>query len=244
MPPLVPVNGIQQTPQTVIIPGMAPTQMTTEWFNQRYWFTTLQMVEVLNPTWYREGGTGEAVSRDYPFMVELRHFIIRAGQHERLPGIIANVYLDGMSKILAQNDDKLGFMSDPNLMKYYYDQLIVDVEDMMPRVDSTPAYMRNIPQTVQAGPQPERAPWDSSMGERASDTPVQPIPAAPLPVPDAVAPLLAPQEPTKPSAPESHEFEQDGVKYKMVTAKDGRKMYYKDGRMTSEADYSKAASLL
>src|SRR5260221_3813940 len=117
MPPIVPVdntNAIQQTPQNSTFPNQSPPpgMLTKEQFNARYWFTTLQMVTVLNPAWYREGGTGEAVSRDFPFMVELRHFIIRAVQHERLPGIIANVYLDQMAKILAQNDDKLGYMSD------------------------------------------------------------------------------------------------------------------------------------
>jgi hypothetical protein len=248
-----PADHVTQTSMNIIAPGYGP-MITKEEFNARYWFTTMQLVTVLNPRWFKENNSAEPVSRDYPFMVELRHFIIREGATERLPGAIANVYLDQMSKIVAQNDDNLGFMADPALKKLYYDKLIVEVEDLMPQLDMTPAYLRNVPQSAQGqNLNEERAPWDASGGERASDAPIVPIPAAPLP-PSRIGadiPSSVPQEPTTPSpvqttptVPEVKEFEQGGNKFKQVTGKDGRKMHYKDGRMTSEADYAKAASLL
>ena len=73
------------------------------------------------------------------------------------------------------------------------------------------------------------------------------MPMAPIPVPDAKVPDLEPATPTPtPPTPEpqTKEFELSSIKYKLVIGKDGRKMHYKDGRMTSEADYSKAASML
>jgi flagellar basal body rod protein FlgG len=43
---------------------------------------------------------------------------------------------------------------------------------------------------------------------------------------------------------EVKEFELGGDKYKMIISKKGTRMYYKNGKMTSEAEYAKSASML
>lgn len=210
---------------------MNPTgTLTKKQFNDTYWFTSLQMVMVVNPK-----------EIDWPFMVEQRHFIIKAGGKEEFPGVIANVYLDQMSKILAQDDDKanggkLEYMSDPNLKKLYYDQLIVNVRSLVSEYESGPAYLKNVAPAAQTSAPSEKAPWEENM-ERASDV-------APAP------PIATPEKPQPPEVPEpkaetkEKEFELEGVKYKLVINKNGNEMYYKGGKMTDSATFHKAASLL
>lgn len=181
-----------------------PGNLTLEDWHNQYWFTPMHMVEVINPAWAREGDN--FVSKDYPFMVEMRHFIIKAGESKPFPGVIANVYLDQVSRLLAQNDDKLGYMGDPNLRRLYYDKLIVAVTNLAPEADATPAYLKPTNAV-------ETPPWK--------------------------------QEPIKETPkPKSKEFKQGDSTYKLVIKEDGGRMHYKDGKLTSEAEYSKAASLL
>lgn len=219
--------GIAPTPASHITQGTTLAQNITmdEW-RQKYWFNSLQMVTVVNPK-----------PDLWPFMVEGRHFEIGGGATERFPGVIANVYLDQMSKILAQDDERLGFMADPNLSKIYYDKLIVDVEDLIQQASVVPAYLR----MPQAAPQQqiERAPWDSTVGERASDlaATLPPPPAPTFPEPKA-------PEPEQPIVPQERSFEQDGSTYKLVVGKDGRKLHYQNGKLITAADFNKAASLL
>lgn len=182
--------------------------LTNKDFNDKYWFSPLMRILVINP-----------LAEDYPFMVELRHYEIKSGANEWFPGMIANVYLDQMSRILAQNEDKLGFMADPNLKHIYYDRLIVNTEDMAPQAAQTPAYMK---QTVPG----EVAPWDTSVGERAREVP-QKAPETP--------------EVTK---PEAKEFEYNGLKFKMEIDESGEKNYFKNDIAIDEATYSKAASMV
>jgi hypothetical protein len=197
-----------------------------EEFNRDYWFNSLQMITVINPK-----------PIDWPFMVEMRHFIIKAGAQERFPGVIANVYLDQMTKILAQDDENLGYMADPVMKKVYYDKLIVNVESLINEIDkSIPEYMKNVSPTT-LGQAAEKAPWDNSQGERASE-----IVTAPIAPPATPEPPKAPD--TAPVKEETKEFELEGSKYKMIIAKDGRRMYYMNGGLTSEATYAKAASML
>lgn len=212
-------------------PGNQPAQAAN--FKDRYWFTSLQMVTVLNPTWYREGGDGTPVSRDYEFMVEMRHFIVRAGQTERFPGVIANVYLDQMSKIIAQNEEKLSFMSDPAMKKIYYDKLIVNVEDLAPIYNPTAAYLRDVaPSAIGQAPD-ETPPWDNPNLERARDI-----------APNALPPAPVVDKPLKNPQPTEKEFELEEIKYKMIVDKNGKEMFYKSGQLTSAAEYAKAASML
>lgn len=220
-------DSLVPTPTTHVMPQNM-TNITKDEWRQKYWFNSLQMVTVINPK-----------NAEWPFMVEGRHFVIGPKATERFPGIIANVYLDQMSKILAQDDDNLGFMADPNLMRHYYDKLIIDVEDLISQTSPVPAYMRNVAPT--AIPEAERAPWDASLGERASDL------AATLPPPPAPTfnePGSGHQEPENPIVPEERTFEQGGNTYKLVVTANGSKMHYRDGKLVSAADFNKAASLL
>lgn len=202
--------------------------ITMDDWRKTYWFSPVQMVNVVNPK-----------PEAWNFMVEMRHFTVPAGGHERFPGPIANVYLDQMSKILAQDDDRLGYMSDPNLMKIYYDQLIVDVESLIKEATQLPAYLQTPTAGRLATSSAERAPWDSGLGERATDIAPNAAPVLP-PFPDAKQ-IVSPLAETK---PEARQFEQDGSKYKLVVGVDGRKLHYKDSKLTTAAEFNRAASLL
>lgn len=189
-----------------------PTTLTTTDFNDKYWFSPLQRIRVVNP-----------LPDDYPFMVELRHYLIKSGASEWFPGMIANVYLDQMSRIVAQNDENLGFMGDPNLRHIYYDKLIVEIEDMAPQAQQSPQYKVNVPKD-------EVAPWDSAIGERAREVPAK-----------APEPYVIPEKPK--AKEETKEFEYNGLKFKMV-GEGGEKSYFKNDAPIDEATYSKAASML
>lgn len=205
---------MNETPQT----SYNPVTMTPKEFDDKYWFNPLQLITVVNP-----------LPEPYPFMVEMRHYEIGAGDKMQFPGTIANVYLDQMSRIVAQNEEKLGYIGDPNLRKIYYDRLIVDVQELAPQASAVPAYLRNVP----IANQQEKAPWDSAMGERASEIPrSQPI-----------APPIAPPTPEKPKE-ETKEFEYNNLKFKSVTDKDGSTEYFKNDIPIDAAAYAKAASML
>lgn len=208
---------------------MTPSELvpiSKEDFTKQYWFNPYQNITVINPK-----------DTDMPFMAEGRHFIVEAGANATFPGPIANVYLDKVSRIVAQDKDELGFMADPTLKKLYYDRLIVAVESTIHEVSSTPAYLKNVqPENLRAAPT-ERAPWDASVGERASDIPVQ------SPPPVISTPAQQSIEPVKP-AESTKSFEFEGNKYKMTVAKDGRKMHFRGTVPISAAEYNKMASLL
>lgn len=215
-------------------PTLNTTPITKDEWVKKYWFNTLQMVEVLNPTWYLAPGTTTPVTKDYIFMVEMRHYMIKAGGRERFPGVIANVYLDGMSKLLAQNEDNLGMMADPNLKKLYYDRLIVDVDSLVSEHNEGPAWLKNVPESAKVEAQEEVAPWDNNM-ERARD-----VPPAPAPSPEPIVEEVPEQK----AKSEDKEFELEGIRYRLVVGKDGREMYYKGNKLTNSAEYHRAASLL
>lgn len=199
------------------------TPMTKKEYWAKYWFSPTQMVTLINPK-----------PEDYQFMVEMRHFVLRAGAQEQMPGTVANVYLSQMTRILAQDEDKFEFLSDFNLMKQYYDRLIVDVKDMMQEVNNTPAYLQNIPTTMQ-GAAPETPPWQAPANQ-----------AAPMPqMPETNSTMRDTLKDTDlKETKEVKEFEHGGNKYKMVVNKRGASMYYKNGGMISEAEYSKTVSML
>ena len=195
---------------------MAPeSSLTRKQFYEQYWFSPLQMVTLINPK-----------AEDYKFMVEMRHFIIRAGAQEQMPGTVANVYLSQMTRILAQDEDKLQFLSD------YFDRLIVDVKSLMQEDNSQPAYLKQVPQSM-IGEAPETPPWQNKQVE----------------APSAIAePNTTMRDTLKDTdlkeTEEVKEFELGGDKYKMLISKKGTRMYYKNGKMTSEAEYAKSASML
>lgn len=175
--------------------------LTKKEFWDKYWFTPLQMVTIVNPK-----------ETDYPFMVEMRSFVIKAGATEQMPGTVANVYLSQMTKILAQDDEKMEHLSDFQLMKVYYDKLIVDVKSLMPEANTVPSYLKDVSETMKADA-PETPPWQQ------------------------------PEEEVKEVRDEEKEFAHDGNQYKLVVSK-GERSYFMNGKPTSEAIYSKAASML
>jgi len=192
--------------------------MTKKDFWAQYWFSPLQLVKLTNPK-----------KQDYVFMVELRQFVIRSGATEELPGTVANVYLSEMTRVLAQDDDKLEHLSDFALMKIYYDRLIVSVKDLAASVDNTPSYLKDVPEHVQAETN-ETPPWlqnqqASALPQVADNSPV------------------APESPAKPEAGEKS-FELNGLNFKAVTDDDGNTTFFKEDIVISEADYAKAASLV
>lgn len=183
--------------------------MTKDEFWRTYWFSPLQMVTLVNPKY------------DYKFMVEGRNFFIKSGAKEKLPGTVANVYLSQMSRIMAQDDDKMQYLSDFALMRQYYDKLIDDVEDMVKEISNTPAYLSDVPEHVRATDAPETPPWQQ--------------PATPQDVP-----AMAPSE----VEPTTKEFELDGSKFRMTIDKNDKETYFRDGKRIDAAAYSKAASML
>lgn len=181
-------------------------------FNAKYWFSSLQMVTVVNP-----------LEEDWPFMVEMRHYIIKKGAKERFPGVIANVYLDQMSKILAQHDENLGNMADPELKKIYYDKLIADVENLIQEHDNRPAYLQHIAPGAMLDVPDEVAPWEkASTATPALTNTIEPSP--------------------KPEAGEKS-FELNGLVFKMVTDDEGLATFFKNDKEIDEPAYAKAASM-
>lgn len=203
--------------QTTVMPT------TKEDFWKLYWFTPYQLVTLINPKSY-----------DYKFMVEMRNFVVKAGTKEKLPGTVANVYLSQMTRIMAQDDDKTSFLSDFALMKQYYDKLIVGVDSLVSEVDSTPAYLQQVPESARGEAAPELPPWQT------------PEPSA---IPETNSEMKNTYNPEKviakvPAKPSEKEFDLNGQKFKMTIDKNDKETYFRDGTRISAADYNKAASML
>jgi hypothetical protein len=113
-------------------------------FNRKYWFNTMQIITVVNPTpkdyifqAVIDAGVDVATGR---MRAEQRQYKVPAGGTERFPGPIANMYLDQMAKLLAQQDEKFTLMIDLAHKAEYYDKLIVDMDDLMQSYQSLPQY--------------------------------------------------------------------------------------------------------
>jgi hypothetical protein len=107
-------------------------------FLEKYGFTNFQTVTVANPT-----------AEDHQFQVmievgvdratgkmrsEAKTYVVKAGGHERFPGVIAGMYLDQMSKKIAQGmKEGLAAIVNWNSRSKIYDDLIVDVDDLLNR---------------------------------------------------------------------------------------------------------------
>jgi len=200
--------------------------MTKDEFWKVYYFSPLQMVTLINTKSY-----------DYKFMVEGRNFIIRAGVKEKVPGTIANVYLSQMTRIMAQDDDKMQFLSDFALMRVYYDKLIVDVENLINEVNNTPAYLSNVPEHMKTTGAPEAPPWQALAKSAIPETNSQMSNTWGKKAEQASTPDAPVKEVTK-------EFEFEGAKYKMTVDKNDKENFFKDGTRISAADYAKTASML
>lgn len=98
-------------------------------FLAKYDFNNFQVVDVKNPTEedYKlvitmEVGFDHAAKK---MRTEKRTYVIPAGGHERLPGVVARKYLDEMAKYLSQKEDKFKLYVDYNMRAEYFDRLIV-----------------------------------------------------------------------------------------------------------------------
>lgn len=129
-------------------------------FNEKYWYKNTQLITVTNPR-----------DKDYIFQMmvetgldpatgkmgaEQRTYRVPKGGSERFPGAIANLYLDQMAKLIAQDDDRIQFMIDPALRAQYYDDLTVNVEDLIAQhmPQSVPDYLKPAEQASVAHEQP------------------------------------------------------------------------------------------
>lgn len=131
-------------------------------FNVKYWHNSTKLVTVVNPRNedYRFQAvieTGYSMETGKP-MIEPRQYIVKAGGKERFPGPIANMYLDQMSKILAQEDKKIERMIDFALKAEYYDKLIVSVEDLLTQSHTYPQYEDAKEEFIEEKPKEEAFP--------------------------------------------------------------------------------------
>lgn len=199
---------------------------TKDEFWRVYWFSPLQMITLVNPKPY-----------DFPFMFELRNFVIKAGANERLPGTVANLYLSQMTRIMAQDDGKMEHLSDFALMENYYKTLIVDVENMVKDIDNTPAYLKDMPEHMAVTPD-ETPPWQQPVAEPVVSAIPETNSDMKNTVPSKNEKVVAPKEKT------TKGFTYDGKNYSMTVDVDGSKSFTKDSTTIDEATYSKAASML
>lgn len=102
-------------------------------FQDKYWFDNYVHITVANPTtsdfkfsMVVQTGIDRSIGKPRE---ETRNFMVPAGGKERFVGSVANLYLDKMSKLLAQEARKFGDISDWNARAVYYDELIIDKDD-------------------------------------------------------------------------------------------------------------------
>lgn len=122
--------------------------MDEQQFNEKYWFKNTHVISVVNPR-----------NEDYKFQAVIdtgmnvatgkmeaspRQYLVKAGGQERFIGVVANMYLDQMSKLIAQDEDKFQFMIDFALKAQYYDQLIIGIENLLEQniaLPEVPSYL-------------------------------------------------------------------------------------------------------
>ncbi len=209
--------------------------LTKAEFHRRYWFSSYQLVTVINPR-----------AEDFFFMVEMRHYTVPAGGQESYPGPIANMYLDQMTKIITQDEEKMELLSDFMFKANYYNKLIVEVKNLAPESQKVtwqdemrkkamemPPWMQNQPPGMSeqsTNPQSSTVPpWEQQ--------PPTATPAAPQ-----VSPQTALVQPP-PQTDEERSFEYKGHTFKMVT-KGEYTEYLRDSHPISAEVYNKAASML
>jgi hypothetical protein len=113
-------------------------------FVTKYWHANTEVVTVINPTKDDydfqatvDAGIDIATGRPKP---EARQYRVPAGGTARFPGSVANMYLDQMSKLLSQQENKFERMVDFSTKAEYYDRLTADTEDLIQSYVPNPAY--------------------------------------------------------------------------------------------------------
>jgi hypothetical protein len=114
-------------------------------FNAKYWYKNTQLVTVVNPRSEDfvfqstvETGVNPSTGRNES---ETRKYIVKAGSKQRFPGTITNMYLDQMSKLVAQDDNKITNLIDFSVKAKYYDDLTVSVEDLIRGYEPMPEFL-------------------------------------------------------------------------------------------------------
>lgn len=110
--------------------------MEEDEFILKYWHSNTKIVTVVNPRKddYIFQATVETGTIDFAtgkMKSDTRKYLVKAGASERFPGPLANIYLDQMSRLVAQDDEKFQFMIDYQLRAQYYDDLTAAVEDLI-----------------------------------------------------------------------------------------------------------------
>lgn len=182
---------------------------TDEEFNKKYWFSPEQLIVVRNPLTY-----------NYNFAVEMRRYQVPANGQQQMTGFIANVFLDQVSRVVAQNQGQFEHMIDPALRAQIYDSLIVSVNDVMPQYIEEKAYLK--PQNTA----PQSQPF-AQLNVAQSQ---------PEPQNEVVKQEQAPKQ-------EDVAFEYDGAKYELKHT-DGQPVYTVNGQPTTDNEFYRAASLI
>jgi hypothetical protein len=125
-------------------------------FNDKYWFPNTKVVKVVNPrdedfVFQSTIETGIDITTG-KMRTESRKYRVAAGASEKFPGTVANIYLDQVSKLIAQDDDKIQFIIDFALRAQYYDKLIVGVDDILNTYQDFPTYLDNPAQVAAEAP--------------------------------------------------------------------------------------------
>lgn len=194
-------------------------------FIEKYWFDNYQMVTVVNPF---EG--------DVVFMHEMRNYVVKAGQDSRLPGAIANLYLELVARTMAQNDNDLGAIGDPAKCGAYYDKLIVKVESSAPEYDTNSTF------SIGQSNKPVAAPVQPFQSENFTPPTEMSEPIPPL---QSSEPQLPPApQPSDLKPGESREFMLGDDAFAKVMSEAGDLIYMKNGAPITVTDYAKAVSML
>jgi hypothetical protein len=199
--------------ETINLTPLVQQQSTSRMqFIEKYWFSNLQMVTVRNP-----------FDGDVVFMHEMRTYAVKQGTEARLPGTIANLYIDLVARTLAQNSKDLSAIGDPSRCAKYYDEIIISTEDSMPEYDTATGFAvkKNTPMP----------------------TPTQPFQAEDFEMPGE---KLATPEPAKETMKpgETKEFMLGEDAFVKAISEDGVEAYLKNGEPVDVTEYARAVSLL
>lgn len=142
-------------------------------FNDKYWHSNTKLVTVINPRTddyvfqaVSETGIDTSTGR---MKAEQRTYKVPAGGNERFPGPIANIYLQQMTALVAQDEEKIQYLIDYALKAQYYDQLIVNVEDLINTYTPFPEYLEK-PKETETAEQPKEEAF-AGVKKSATETP-------------------------------------------------------------------------
>lgn len=136
-------------------------------FYEKYWFDNSVHVTVSNPD-----------TQDFIFKMvvaigidratgkpreEHKTFMVPAGGKERYVGSVANLYLDMMSKYIAQKEGKIADITDWKRRAEYFDDLIVDIDD--PFADNTFVPYTDVSGDARAAEVPAEMPFAAAVAQ-------------------------------------------------------------------------------